>query len=114
MSREGQIRTHRHRSVSRRLYAVRNYLRSIHAACLQVAAPEPGHVLLIEEDDARQTGMAPGGYALVARVGDWVLLSPIQLSAQSELEYADRLVKTRYGALSLDMVVGRETMIIPE
>jgi hypothetical protein len=111
MFRDGQTRAPQRKSVVRRLYAVRNYLRSIHAACLHAASPSPGHVLLIDDGLG---GVAPGGYTLVAQVGEWALLSPIRLSPRGELEYTDWLVKVRYADLSPEMIVGRETMIIPD
>jgi hypothetical protein len=113
MARSCRPRAYPQESVIQRLTAVRNYLRSIHAACLYGGRPLPGHVLLAEVAHG-DAGLAPGGYTLVAQVGDWATLSPIIVSHRGELEYTDKLVTVRYESLSFEMVVGREAMIIPD
>ena len=88
-------------------------MRSIHAACLDSGRPEEGHVLLVEPPEASGL-LSPGGYALVSHLGEDVLLNSIRLSRRGELEYGDRLVRAPYAVLSSEMIVGWETMIIPE
>ena len=114
MLRHVQLGMHQSRSVVNRLRVVRSYLRSIHAACLHSSTPLPGHVLLVDENSWNVAGIPAGGYTLIAEVGESVLLSPIRLSHCGELEYSERLVTARRSALSAEMIVGRESMIIPD
>jgi hypothetical protein len=101
------------RTVVERLSLARNYLRSIHAACLHVDRPTPGHVILIDDEAGRTYGLEPGGYTLVAEIDGIALLSPITVSPRGELEYSDRLVRSSIRGMSAELIVGRESMILP-
>ena len=110
----GQQNTVDDSSLVRRLIAVRSYMRSIGAACLDHERPFDGDIVVVERHLPGLPVAAAGGYAVVACVGDRALVDLLEISDRGEMRCSGRLYTVPRTSLEREMLVGRESMILAE